>query len=72
MTVKLRKAEGLCYIILLHFGFNHHQHCWCLLYTSGDSDVISSYHMYASCFFHLDVGQTLGSVCYCDIAFLVR
>jgi len=33
-----------------------------LVYTQGDSDVISSYHIYASC-----VGQALRNVCYCDI-----
>jgi len=36
-------------------------------YCRGDSDAISSYHIYAS---H-DVGQTLRNVCHCDIVFVV-
>jgi len=38
------------------------------IYRQGDSDVISSYHIYASCFRHF-VGQALRSVCYSDVAF---
>jgi len=37
-------------------------------YTQGDSDVISSYHIYAC----RDVQQALTNVCYCDTTFLVR
>ena len=41
----------------------------------GDSDehVISSYHIYASCFpATMRVEQALRNVCYCDITFIVR
>jgi len=34
----------------------------CHVGLQGDGDMISSYHIYASCFFRLDVGQTL-NVC---------
>jgi len=39
----------------------------CLTYTQGESNVISSFHIYASCFRYHDVGQALRNVCYFDI-----
>jgi len=37
-------------------------------HTQDDSDVISSYHMNASCFF----SAIMRNICYCDITFLVK
>ena len=42
------------------------------MYTYGDSDVITSYHIYASCFPAITWGQALRNVCHCDTTFLVR
>ena len=42
---------------------------WYTIYTHGDSDVISSYHICASCR-HV-VGQALQNVSYSDITFFV-